>query len=227
MHEILQWCGRESRCTHQLSHSGSFLMGFPTWAQIPKLLYTFSFFYFSCIIKLLIMLFFNSKLQVEDCNVTEDLQIQPMHWSHKFITYHTPLRFLSNILLLSRRAGFWFQFYFPFFEYFCLFYMLLLKIQLLDTFPFPQLVDIQLNGLIMWMVGLSIYFWECSTLVVGLSHIPSIEHPNGRLLPKTFPHAKSKWWGLNNTGPTTAQEWHHQYFYFYFCFLICWCSFLF
>jgi len=216
-------CGRESGHTRALSCSEVFLSQSPRWRCNPRLSYTFSLLYFPHIVQLLTVSLFNFELQVETINMSEDPQNQPMHWPCKFSMHHTLSRFSHS----SRRVGLWFHFYFPFFEYFCLFYMLLLKIQLLDTFPFPRLVDIQLNRLIMWMVGLSIYFWECSTLVVGPSCVLSIEHPNGRLLPESFPHAEAQWWGLDDTGPTTAQEWCHRYFYFYFRFLICWCSFLF
>ena len=160
-------CGRESGHTCALSHSEVFLGQSPRWTCNPRLLYTFSLLYFPHIVQLLTISLFNFELQLETINMSEDPQNQPTHQPCEFSMHHTPSRFLSRFSYLSRRVGLWFYFYFPFFEYFCLFYMLLLKIQLLNTFPFPQLVDIQLNRLIMWTVGPSIYFWECSALVVG------------------------------------------------------------
>ena len=153
------------------------------------------------------MLFFNSELQVEDCDVTEDLQIQPMHQSCKFITHHAPLRFLSNILLSSRRTGFWFQFYFPFFEGFCLFLVLFYRIQDLKISPIPQLVNIRLDGLICWMVGSNSVVQVHSALVGQPGDVMSIEHPDDGLFPESFPVIDVLRWGLDNTRLTIPWEW--------------------
>ena len=148
-------CGRVNRLAHRFPHSGLFLMGFLTWSHNHRLSYTFSLLYFSHLIKSLTILFFDFKLRAEGFDIPEDPQIHLRHQSCKFITHHRPSRFSSRFSLSSWRAGFWFQFYFPFFESFCLFLVLFYKIQDFNIFSFSWLVGIQLNGLICWMVGLS------------------------------------------------------------------------
>ena len=135
-------CGRESRLARRLPHSGSFLIGFPTWSHIIKSLYTLPFLYFPRIIKLLTILFFNFELQIDCHDIPENFPIHLMHQSLKFIMCHASSRFLSRLSLSSRRIGLWFRFYFPFFEYFCLFYILLFKIQDSGSFHSPWLVNI-------------------------------------------------------------------------------------
>jgi len=183
-------CGRESRHAHQLPHFNAFSSW--SWAQMHILRFTFLFilFWMSCINKLLNFLYINPKLQV-DCH--DALVCPQMHSTSqllKFTMEHAPSRFSSNTPLPAQRNILCFQFYFPFYKYFCILNTIYLKIQDLNEFPFLWLVNIQVNKPIMWKVGPSTYFGECSALVVGLSCILSIEHPNSRLLPKSYLHAK-------------------------------------
>jgi hypothetical protein len=141
-----------------------------------------------------------------------------MRRSHKFIMHYAPSRILSNIPLSRRRTVGWFRLYFPFFECFCLFYMLL-KIEDFNTFPFPRLVNIQINGLICWMVGSNGIIWVCSTLVGWPGDVSSIERPDDGLIPESFLAVDVQRRGLDDTRPTIPQEQHDQYFYFYFDFL--------
>ena len=128
-----------------------------------------------------------------------------MHWSHSYVKHHTPSRFLSHFSLSSQRTGFYFLFSFLFFNYFYLFYGTCLKTQDYKMSTWLRLVCIPLNRLIIWMVGPSINIWECSALVGAPSCIMSIECPDVRLLPKSFPHAEAQRRGLNNPGSTTVQ----------------------
>ena len=143
-----------------------------------------------------------------------------MHRSHKLITHHAPLRFLSNISLSSWRTGFWFQFYFPFFEGFSLFLVLFYRTWDLEIFPILWLVNIRLDRLICWTVGSNGIVQVHSTLVGQPGDIMSIECPDNRPFPESFPAVDVLRWGLDDTRLMTAQEWCHQYFYLYFCFWI-------
>jgi hypothetical protein len=135
-------CRRESRLARRLSHSEAVLNQSSMQSCGTRLLYTFLLLYFSHAVKLLTILLFNFELQVEILNVSEDQQIQSTHWSCNSSCHHAPSRILSSFSLSSRRIIFWFRFYFPFFEYFHQFCMLLLKIQDYDTFPFSWLANI-------------------------------------------------------------------------------------
>ena len=202
-------------------------MGFPTWSHNYRLSYTFSLLYFSHLIKLLTILLFDFKLQVEGFDIPEDPQIHLTLRSCKFSTHHVPSRFLLDTLPLPPRISFWSQFHFSFFEYFCLLFILSFKTQDFDTFPLPQLVNIRLDELICWMVGSNSIIQVCSALVGWPGDVSSIEHLDDGPIPETSPAVDVLRWGLDDAGLTTTQEWCHRYFYFYFCFLICWCSFLF
>ena len=144
-------CGRESGHTCVLSRSEVFLGQFPRWSCILRLTYTFLFLYFSQIIKVLTIFSHNFELQVEGFNIPENPQIHSTLRSPKFSMHHMPSRISSKISLSSRRIGLWFCFYFPFFEYFCLFYILLFKIQDSGSFHSPWLVNIRVDRLIVQM----------------------------------------------------------------------------
>ena len=181
------WCGRVNGLAHQFPYSGSFLMGFPTWSHNHRLLYTFSLLYFSHLIKSLTILFFDSELQVEGFDIPEDPQTHSTRQSCQFSMHHAPSRFLSNTSLSARRTGCWFHFYFPFYEYFCSFVTLLLKIQDLDTFPFSWLVNIRLDELICWTVGSNSIIQVCSTLVGWPGDVLPIECLGDGLIPESSP----------------------------------------
>jgi hypothetical protein len=155
--------------------------------HILGLLYTFSFLNFSHIINLLTILFFNFELQVEGLEVPEDFQMHSTLQSCQFSMHHAPSRFLSNTSLSARRTGCWFHFYFPFYEYFCSFVTLSLKIQDLDTFLFSWLVNIRLDELICWTVGSNGIIRVHSALVGWPGDVLSIECPDDRLFPETSP----------------------------------------
>jgi hypothetical protein len=187
--EGLLWirCGRVNRLARQFPHSGAFLTGSSIWLHILGLLYTFSFLNFSHIINLLTILFFNFELQVEGLEVPEDFQMHSTLQSCQFSMHHAPSRFLSNTSLSARRTGCWFHFYFPFYEYFCSFVTLSLKIQDLDTFLFSWLVNIRLDELICWTVGSNSIIQVHSALVGWPGDVLSIECPDDRLFPETSP----------------------------------------
>ena len=130
------WCGRVSRHTCGLTHSEMFLDHSSRWLCICRLLYILSFFYIPCVTAFLTFYFTGLELQIDCDDIPEYPQIHSTHWSHKSITHHRPSRFSSRFSLLSWRIGFWFQFYFPFFESFCLFSVLFYKIQDFDKFSF-------------------------------------------------------------------------------------------
>jgi hypothetical protein len=132
--------------------------------------------------------------------------------------HHAPSRFLSNTSLSARRTGCWFHFYFPFYEYFCSFVALLLKIQDLETFPFSWLVNIRLDELICWTVGSNGIIQVRSALVGWPGDVPSIERPDDKPIPESFLAAEVPRRGLDDTGPTTDQDQRHHIFYFYLCF---------
>jgi outer membrane translocation and assembly module TamA len=123
--------------TRRLSHSGSFPMDFAIQSHVSRFSYTFPFFHNSRVIEILIILFFNFELQVDLYNILEDIQTPSTRQHVRFITHHASSRFSSRFSLSSRRIGLGFQLYFSFFRYFCLFYILVLKNQDLDDFPFP------------------------------------------------------------------------------------------
>ena len=135
-------CGRESRHACRLSHSEVVLDHSSRLLRMSGYSYTFPFRNFLHLFKLLTICFFNSVLQINDNNIPEYPQIHSARQSHKFVTHHKTSRFSSRFSLSSRRAGFWFRFYFPFFECFCLLFVLSFKIHYFDTFPFSRLADI-------------------------------------------------------------------------------------
>jgi len=155
-------------------------------------MFLFIIIWISYINKLLNFLFINSKLQVDCHNALICSQMHSTPQILEFTVQHMSSRFYTTIPLLSQRNVYWFWFYFPFFEYFHLIFVFLLIIQDLNNYPFLWLVNVQVNKPIMWKVGPSTYFGECSTLVVGPSHISSIEHPKSRLLPESFLHAEAQ-----------------------------------
>ena len=93
----------------------------------------------------------NFELQVGDHDMTQGLQMHLTLRSPKVSMHQRPSRISSKISLSSQRIGLWFHFYFTFFEYFCLFYILLFKIQDSGSFHSPWLVNIQVNRLIVQM----------------------------------------------------------------------------
>ena len=165
------WCGGVSRHTCGLTYSEVFLNHSSRWLCICRLSYILSFFYIPCVTEFLTFYFTGLELQIDYDDIPEYPWIHSTHQSCKFVTHHRPSRFSSRFSLSSQRAGFWVWFYFPFSESFCLFSVLFYKIQDFDTFSFSRLVNIQLDRLIMWMVELHIYFWECSALVAGPSRV--------------------------------------------------------
>ena len=170
--------------------------------------YTFSFFDFLHVIEfeLLIILFYNFKTQVDSHEILKILQDYSTRWSHRYVKDHVPSRFLTSFLLSARRIEYWISFSFIFFNYFYLFNQIHLKIQGHNMFPWPWLVNIRFDGLIVQTVGPSVFVWECSTLVAGPSRVLQIEHPDVRLLPKLFLYAEAQRRGLNNPGSITAQR---------------------
>ena len=196
------WCGREGRCTCWLSHSDAFPMGSSIWLHILKLSYTFLFLYISHIIKLLTILSFHLELQLDVHYIWEDPQIHSTWQLHKFVTHHASSRVSLKIPLSSWRIGHWFQFYFYFYGYFCLFDMLLLKIQDLNMLSLSWLVNSQINELICWMVGSNSIIWVHSTLLGWPGDVLSIECLDDGPIPETSPVADIPRWGLNDTSPT-------------------------
>jgi hypothetical protein len=144
-------CGRVSRHTRRLPHSEAFPNRSSMWSRIPGYWCTFPFLCFLCLFISLTILLSNSEPQIEDCKKSEDLQIYTTCPSHKLVTHHASSRFLSNILFSTRRTGFWFLFYFPFYGYHFLLNMVSIKNQDLNMFPLSRLVSIRLNGLIVQM----------------------------------------------------------------------------
>jgi hypothetical protein len=82
-------------------------------------------------------------------HVDDLLPVSPWWFSvyPELVEYQASSRFPPRFPLSPRS--------FLFYEYMYLFDALFLKIQDYDTFPFSRLVDIQLNGLICWTVGLN------------------------------------------------------------------------
>src|ERR1700733_1017304 len=75
--------------------------------------------------------------------------------------------------------------FFYFYYYFHLFYVPYLKIQDYDMLLHLRLVNIQLNGLICWTVGLHGVIRVRSALVVAPGDVASIECINDRPIPET------------------------------------------
>ena len=192
-------CGRESRHTCRLSHSEVFRYQSSRWSCIPRLSYTFLFFYISHMIKLLTIFFIDPELQVDYNIMPEGLQIQTMHRLCKFIINYAPSRFLSNISLSSRRIVCWFWFYFPFFEGFLPIFSIFLQAGYLDVFPFSRLVGIQINELIYWTVGLNTVIRVRSALAGWPGDVTSIECPDDRLIPESFPVVEVPRRGFDDT----------------------------
>jgi len=184
------WCGRESGCTHRLSHSGLFLMDFLIRSLILEYSYTFFLSHFHCSFTLLISILPNSGTQVEDYGIHKHIQDYSTCRSHKYIEHHASSRFLSHSSLLSQRTGFCFLLSFLFFNYFYIFKRIHLKIQDHDVLSQLQLVNIQVNRLIVWMVGPSVDIWRSSALVTGPSCVLPIELHNVGLLPESSPYAE-------------------------------------
>ena len=84
--------------------------------------------------------------------------------------------------------------------------MLLFKIRDSGLFPFPRLVSIQLDELICWMVGSNGIIQVCSALVGWPGDVSSIERLDDGPIPETSPAVDVPRRGLDDTGPTTAQE---------------------
>ena len=162
-------------------------MGSPTWPHNHRLPYTSPLLYFSHLIKSLTILFFDFELQVEGFDVPKDPQIHSTRQTHKFVTHHALSRISSKILLLSRRIGLWFRFYLPFFEYFCLFYMLLFKIQDSGSFHSPWLVNIQVDGLIVQMSRVEGSLSGTLRACWGSERRLSIEWPGDWITPRAIP----------------------------------------
>jgi hypothetical protein len=162
-------------------------MGSPIQLHFPRFSYILSFFPISRVIEFLTFSFVGLELQVEGLEVPEDPQTHSTRQSCQFSIHHAPSRFLSNTSLSARRTGRWFYFYFPFYEYFCSFVTLSLKIQDLDTFPFSWLVNIRLDELICWTVGSNGVIRVHSALVGWPGDVLSIECPDDRLFPETSP----------------------------------------
>jgi hypothetical protein len=101
--EVVLWycCGRESRHTHQLPHSGLFPMEFSTWLHISRFSYTSPFFHNSHVIRILIILFFDFELQVDLYNVLEELQTLSTCRYIRFIMCHVSSRFKSSFSLMA------------------------------------------------------------------------------------------------------------------------------
>ena len=99
-----EWCGRVTRCTRWLPHSGSFLTEFPILSCIYRVSYNFPFLHCSRIITLLILLMFNFELQIHSYNIPEYVHNYSAHWSHRLTRCHTLSRFTSRLTLTSWRT---------------------------------------------------------------------------------------------------------------------------
>jgi hypothetical protein len=89
--------------------------------------------------------------------------------------------------------------------YFLIILIFLFKTRHLDMFPFPRLVNIQINGLICWTVGLNGVIWVRSALVGWPGDVSSIERPDDGLIPESFLAVDVQRQGLDDTRPTTIQ----------------------
>jgi hypothetical protein len=76
---------------------------------------------------------------------------------------------------------------FPFYCYFAFILSNSLKNQHLGIFPFPRLIDTQLDGLIYWTVGSNGIIQVCSALVGWPGDVPSIERLDDGPIPESSP----------------------------------------
>jgi hypothetical protein len=141
---------------------------------------------------------------------------------HISLSSITRLQDRCHIFSVSfRRTGFGFPFSFSFYGYHFMFYTISLKTEDFDTFPLPWLVNIWLDGLICWTVGLNGVIWVHSALVGWPGDIPSIERPDDEPIPESFLAAEVPRRGLDDTGPTSTQDQWRRIVYFYLYFRIC------
>ena len=139
-------------------------------------------------------------------NIPEDLQTFLMCQILGMIKCHALPRFASRFALSTGQTGFQFHFPFLFYVYFYLHDIFLLKIQHLKDFPFPWLVNIQLNGLICQTVGLHDVIRVRSALVGWPSDVLSIERLDDGPIPESSLTLDVPRRGLDDPGPTTVQR---------------------